>query len=409
VPDTVPPKIEIVAMRSWGEFGNYLAATTLARSIETRMRAVELTLHAAEDFVPRLRMIGDDIATVTVGSPDSATRARRYAALMERLDAFFYRGFEIDRATAPRADELESLARHFRASRPDLVIGTKGLISRLCVAALRLARSSAPVLNFVTNQGLLGFPVHHAPHAVITLVPFERARESLLSHENFRSADIRTVGPLIARHDLKDFLVDADATDGGQAVWISEAGETRPKVIVFSNRGGTEYLEILCHLAGWSQAIDLVFVSYNNEESTRAASAAASGTMTAHWRFHDRLTQAEYFGYINAAAKAQHSLLISKAGPNTTMEAAYFGIPVLLLASGLPMEDWVSDLIHENGLGRCCESATELVHTLDRWLSDRRMITAHKRHTTLFANRTLDQDAVADRIAEAVQDALRAA
>lgn len=392
-------RIQVLGMRTWGEFGNILAATRLARVIEAQHPDCVVELYEAEEFFPRFEEIGAEIRALTVESPDAATRARRYLALMSRLAAEFPQGFE---AGDPRAltfvSALESLAGHFRRTRPDVVVGTKGVISRVAQSALRLAGHPARMANFVTNQGLLTLEIHRAVHA-LNLVGFPAARDYLVGGLGFAPERVRVVGPMIAAHELKEFLVGPDdARSGDESAWGGD--DERPAIIVFSNRGGDEYLALVRHLAVRHPGVDLVFVSYNDRGLL--AAAAAVPERPARWRFHNRLSQPEYFAYIHGAARSRNGLLISKAGPNTTLEASWFGIPVLSLRSGLPMEDWVGGLIREHGVGRCCAEMGELVATLDAWLADGSVLPALKANALTFAAGALDQAAVARNVGEAI-------
>jgi glycosyltransferase involved in cell wall biosynthesis len=401
-----PERIEIVAMRTWGEFGNLLAAQRLARVLAAQLPGAEVNVREAEDFLPRLEAAGAEIRDITITSPTPAVRTARYLALMDRVRAAYPDGLEaLDPAQLPFRAELEPLAAHLRAAEPDLVIGTKGVISRLCHAALALGGDAVPVMNYVTNPGLLELPIHRSPH-VASVVPSDRARKRLRAEPGFEHTPIFVAGPLIAEHELKGFLVRDDAGEGSPPAaalpWGGGDAE-RPRVIVFCNRGGEEYLRLVRHLASRHPEVELVFISYNHRELTRAAAEIAAAAGLHAWRFHDSLRQAQYFEYVNLASRADHALLISKSGPNSVLEAAYFGIPVLALESGLPMEAWVRGLIEEEAaLGRCCGSMNELLPVLDTWLARREIIVGHKRNARAYAAQVLDQAAVAGRLRQAV-------
>ncbi|MFI9202959.1 Moenomycin biosynthesis protein MoeGT1 [Streptomyces sp. NPDC053048] len=414
------PRIHVISPRTWGEFGNYLAATRFARVLEEHLDA-EVSLWEAESMLPWVGDIGARIRDITLTSPTPATRTERYLALMDELAKDWPRDVEVaPLAGTERERRLEGMAGHFRKHAPDLVVGTKGFISRLCVAAVRLAGGRVPpVVHQVTNPGLLELPLHRTRHPDLTLVGFDWARTRLIADEGADPRRVRTVGPLVARHDLKGFLTEpvpphraparpaADEPAAEPAVeWGDPAAPERPRLIVFSNRGGEDYLRIVARLAERDADIDLVFVGYGDVETTRRAAALARGGNARRWRFHQRLTQPEYFEYIARAARSPHAFLVSKAGPATTLEAAWFGIPVLMLESGLPMESWVPHLIRDEGLGQCHRSVDDLVAGLAAWLEDPSAIAACKARATAYAGRALDQSATAARIARAVRDVL---
>ncbi|OLZ73457.1 Moenomycin biosynthesis protein MoeGT1 [Streptomyces sp. IMTB 2501] len=394
------PQIQVLSPRTWGEFGNYLAATRFSRVLRGEVDA-DVTLLEAEPILPWLGEAGAEIRAISLTSPDAATRTRRYMALMARLQERFPSGFEADPTPAQIA-EIAPLTDHLSAAAPDVVVGTKGFVARLSVAAVRLAGLRTRVVSHVTNPGLLRLPLHRSPYPDLTLVGFDRAKEHLLAETGAEPDRVHVVGPLVAQHDLRDFMTDPSAAPA-PGPW-GDGDRERPRLIVFCNRGGDTYLELLQRIAAHHPDTDLVFVGYDDPDLARRAAAGAA--RLAHWRFHSRLTQAEYFDYIDRAARSPYGLLVSKAGPNTTLEAAYFGIPVLMLESGLPMEQWVPGLIHEHDLGRACATPEELFRTVDDWLTRPSAIEAHKKAAIGFAESVLDQEAVARRIAAAVRPLL---
>ncbi|MET7571739.1 Moenomycin biosynthesis protein MoeGT1 [Streptomyces sp. NPDC005492] len=395
------PHIQVLSPRTWGEFGNYLAATRFSRVLRGAVDA-EVTLLEAEPILPWLGEAGAEIRTISLESPDATERTRRYMGLMARLQERFPTGFETD-PTPEQITELGPLTAHLRATAPDVVVGTKGFVARLCVAAVRLAGLPTRVASHVTNPGLLQLPLHRSPHPDLTLVGFPWAKEYLLAQAGGEADRVRVVGPLVAQHDLRDFMTDETAAPAS-GPWGGDTDSGRPRLIIFCNRGGDVYLELVHHIAAHHPDTDLVFVGYDDPDLARRAAAGAS--RLAHWRFHSRLTQAEYFDYIDRASRSPYGLLVSKAGPNTTLEAAYFGIPVLMLESGLPMEQWVPGLIQEQNLGRACARPEDLFRTVDDWLARPSAIEMHKKSAIGFAESVLDQDAVAARIGAAVRPLL---
>lgn len=403
--DVRKKRILVLGMRTWGQFGNYLAATRLAHVVRASVPEVEVELREAESFLPSLASVGAQIRTLTLESPDALTRSERYLQLMDTLKKHYPEGFELGEPTALAfSDELEVLAGYFREQRPDIVIGTKGVISRLVISALRLAGHTAQVVNHVTNEGLLRLAIHRAPTAT-NFVGFDSARVYALEQLGYPGDNVRVVGPLIAEHELKDFLLSADSGTV-KPLWCDDDGTSgRTKVIIFSNRGGQEYIELIRHLAVHHPQIDLVFVSYDDEALSRLASQLPE--CPAHWSYRSRLAQDEYFGYIHGASRAPRSVLISKTGPNTTLEAAFFGIPVLSVDSGLPMEAWVPSLIRKHGLGHSCGNMNELVSTFDRWVAED-TLPSIKESAQSFARSHLEQTKVIGRIAENLRALLNA-
>lgn len=398
--------VQVLSPRTWGEFGNYLAATSFSRVLR-RVTDAEVTLLEAESLLPWLGDIGARIKAISLQSPDAATRTERYLALMRRLQRRFPPGFEADPAPE-QAVRLTRLVSHLRSTAPDAVVATKGFVARLCVAACRLAGVHTAVVHQVTNPGLLELGLHRSRYPDLTLVGFDWARRRLLAEVGGDPDRVRAVGPMVAQHDLRDFMTGGPGADACDAAWGGAPdGPPRPKVIVFCNRGGDVYLRLVRHLAEHHPHIDLVFVGYDDPELARRAAVCAGAGPGGDWRFHNRLAQSEYFDYISRASASPHGLLVSKAGPNTTLEAAHFGIPVLMLESGLPMERWVPDLIRDHGLGRACTTPEELFAAADDWLTRPEVIERHKQAALAFAGTVLDQEAVAQRIGAAVRAVLK--
>lgn len=402
-------QVHVLSPRTWGEFGNYLAATRLTGVLRDQLDA-EVTLQEAEPILPWLGTIGADIRDITLTSPDAATRTRRYLARMSQLERRYPPDFEADPRAGGRP-ELAGLVNHLRQTQPDVVVGTKGFLARLCRAASHALLRPPRVVSHITNPGLLRLGIHRSRHLDLTLLPFDWARRQLPAPQGTPPGRLRVVGPLIAQHELGEFLAGGQPGTGADKVaaearpdagWGPVEAGNRPRVIVFSNRGGNAYPRIVRHLARCHPHIDLVFVGYNDPDLAREAAAAGSGM--ARWRFHSRLPQADFFAYLAQASCSPHGLLISKSGPNTTFEAAYHAIPVLMLESGLPMEGWVADLIHDHRLGRCCGTADQLIRVLDNWLADPAALREHKRAAAGFARDVLDQTAVAARIGAAVRE-----
>ena len=301
------PLVQVLSPRTWGEFGNYLAATRFSRALRSVIDA-EVTLLEAEPILPWIGEAGAEIRTISLESPDAVVRNQRYMALMDRLQARFPEGFEADPTAAQRAD-LEPLTRHLRESAPDVVVGTKGFVARLCVAAVRLAGTSTRVVSHVTNPGLLQLPLHRSRYPDLTLVGFPRAKEHLLATAGGDPERVQVVGPLVAQHDLRDFMTSETAVSEA-GPWGGDSGPDRPRVIIFSNRGGDTYPELVRRLADRHPGIDLVFVGYGDPELARRTAAVGRP----HWRFHKLLGRTQSLHHIPRASPSTHGLLGSEAG-----------------------------------------------------------------------------------------------
>jgi UDP-N-acetylglucosamine:LPS N-acetylglucosamine transferase len=393
--------IQLVAMRTWGELGNLLAAKTLASALSQTLDGVETEVIEAETLFPRFAEIGREIELLAKTRCEARVRHRQYLELMEGLRPLFYPGFEVaPRIEGALGEEIRPLVEHFMRTRPSLVVGTKGVISRLCMAALRLASHPAPVVNYVTNEGLLRLEIHRSPFLPDQFVPFESARRYLIDQHGFEPACITTVGRLIAQASLGSFLEQR-----GEEAYPTESPRDAPapgldsvRVAVFSNRGGEDYLLLLRHFAARHPQIAVVFIGYNEPQLVEAARQLGEESSVRDWRVFDRLGQGGYIQYLNWLSAAEYPLLISKTGPNTMLEGAYFGIPQLLLNSGLPMEQWVIPFLEENGIGRGFDRMPDLIRVLDEWLAGPHVIAERSRRARDLSRTVMDQQQTRERI-----------
>lgn len=374
-------EITLVAMATWGELGNLLAAKRLARCLETSADA-PIRVIKAEDLFPRFAAIGAEIERLAKTRVSPAVTYERYMAYMASLEAFFTPGFEADDLPpVPLATELQPMAAFIRDEKPALLAGTKGIISRALLAASRLAGVSVPLINFVTNEGLLTIPLHRSTALPHHLVPFESGRQYLLREHGYASSQVRTVGRLVAFPGAMDAVMP-----------LAEDGDLPIRIVIFSNRGGAPYLRPLLALAQRAEEIGVVFIGFNDPELTQQARALIDRSPRLHGRVVDSLTQSQYLACIRWLAEGDTSLLITKTGPNTMLEAAYFGVPQLVLNSGLPMEQWVAPFVSEHGFGMGFTEMDPLVGTLTAWLDAPEEIRARRQAARRFSAGLMNQD-----------------
>jgi hypothetical protein len=386
--------IQILAMRSWGELGNLLAARTLAEVLSLHLD-VEVQILEAETLFPRFAEIGARIRELVVGSRSPAEVQGRYLALVEALSATFGAGLEAEPPDWLDAELLPLIA-HFEETRPLVVCGMKGIITRLCLPALRRAGQRAGVINFVTNEGLLRFPFHRSPLFPCTLVPLARSRDYAVTACGFSPAAVQVVGRLVATRGLAAEAPAAPPTD-------------RPRVIVFSNRGGDAYRRVLGRLAQRAAPPELRLMAHGEPALVAELGRLRERHGLDGWSAIEGATQPRYFECLAWLTSSRRPLLVSKAGPNTALEAAYFGAPTLLLDSGLPMEEWVLDLVNGEGLGRASRSVDDLLGALDAWLDDPTSLDACRERARAFARAALDQDFARRAIVAAFRERLEQA
>ena len=402
-----PVQVSIYAMRTWGELGNLLIARTLKGAIESQP-GFAVRLFEAEDFCPSLGRTGEEIRRLsqrTVGDP--AARRTGYLGLIADLEERFPAGFEVEEPPSPAVlEETAALGGHLAATRPDLVIGTKGIISRLCLSAARRAGCAAPVVNFVSNHGLLELGIHRSVHLPLNLVQFEEARQKLLDRHGYLPERVEGVGQLIAHHELSGFVA---SQEGAAALDLLDPDDTEtPVVVVFCNRGGMAYLELLRLLADRHPEVPVLFIAYNDPELLAAARALQEERRLRRWALVHRLSQEAYFRIIGELGGSRHALLISKAGPNTVMEVLSFGLIPLVLGSGLPMEEWVPEWLRRRGLGLAAADMPGLAAALDGLLQDRERLGRLKRSVLAFREESIAPLRTAEAIARSLERLLAA-
>ncbi|MFY1622034.1 hypothetical protein ACN261_21740 [Micromonospora sp. WMMD723] len=398
--------VQVISMRTWGELGNLLAGRTLAATLAAGLDDVDVTVVEAETIFPQFAEAGAAIRELVAARlPADEVRAG-YLRLMADFTSRLPGGLDDDPVPAATADRLTAVVEHFARTKPDLVIGTKGVISRLSHAALRVADLPIPVVNYVTNEGLLRLPVHRAPHLPVHLVQFDRARDYLIREHGYRPEQVVPVGRLLAQAQAAQVFegaaqggrigdTDADAMEPALA-------EARTRVLILSNRGGREYLAAVERIATTHPDAALVFIAYNNPALAAEAAALLTELKVPAWQTFDRLAQGDYLRYLSWLHAADAPLFISKTGPNSMLEGLYFGIPQLLVRSGLPMEEWVGPFLAEHGVGQGFDRMEDLVDVAVRWLGDPDELPRRRHLATTLARTLLDPDRARRRTVAAV-------
>ncbi len=388
----------VLAMRTWGELGNLLAAKTVANLIATRVADVEITVAAAEDSVDVFREAGERIRSLTLASRTPTERRTRYLALMSELEAQFPVDFEIAREGDAR---LRTLARALESIEPSLVIATKGVAARAAVAATHLTCAPVPVVNFVTNHGLLLLPIHRTRHVAAHVVQFPEACRRL-ARFGCAGPPVHMVGPLVAGHNLADALLSS--AEGGHASAPSASSpDDVPRIVLFCNRGGEEYAALLRHLAIAHADVDVTVIAHKDPALLDVARALQASRPGLEWRLFDGLAQPQYFREIDRLARSRFPLIVTKSGPNTAVEAAFFGVPMLLIDSGLPMERWVGPWVRRQRLGEVVRGAGAALAAIDRLLQTPERIAAYAREVRAFGAAHLNS-ANEERFAAVIDD-----
>lgn len=359
-----PARIEIFGLRTWGNLGNLLAARKLARRLETLLPGAGIRVLEGECFCAALAEFGAQIRELKETVSDPAELRSRYCALMDDALRRFPAESEMITGASLFDRDAVPLAEHFTESRPDIVIGAKGLLSRLCVKALRLASLQTPLINYVTNHGLISIPAHRSRGFTLNLVPFEQTKLALITAYGYREENVEVVGSLLSGEGLQNVIARDRFND--QAGVRTVDGRA---VILFANHAGFDYAQLLDDCSDVLARVDVILIAHQRPELLERVRALGSKLGAHRWRVYDSLNQLQYFDEIAAATRSEHSFLISKSGPNTVLEAVSLGLPVLVHMSGLPMEDWVAELVARHGLGHACEGPGELAEQLRSWIT----------------------------------------
>ncbi|MGH3783272.1 MAG: hypothetical protein ACRDRO_22310 [Pseudonocardiaceae bacterium] len=388
-------RILIATMTSWGEAGNWLSAKSLEATIARAAPGASVTVQAADELVPAFRQTGRAIKAATLNSGGPEERKDRYAAVLRALGERFPPGFE-ERSDGAPTGELNRLADWIAGTKPDLLIATKGVLCRALLAASRLAGIEVPVVDYVTNHGHFAFEVHRCQGARMHLVRIPDAKRFLEVECGFNPATVRVVGYLVAAQPL---LPAAPTPPPG----------TRASLIVVSNRGGEEYVHMLRRLAPYAGELNLTFIALHDERLQRSASAVAASAGAQSWQVVTNLDQAKLFELMHQARGSPVCALVCKASPNSIFEAAYFRLPMFLLRTGLPMEEWGADLVVRERLGIVAKDMDVLTSELIAHLLDPRAMANVRARLDAFADRQLDQERTIRLLMQALSDALTAA
>jgi UDP-N-acetylglucosamine:LPS N-acetylglucosamine transferase len=392
------PKILVLAMASWGEAGNWLSGRSLAATLRAALPDAAVGLEAADRLLPTLRAVGEAIKSATVESRSPHERFARYASVLHDLETRLPPGVETAPEASPLAAELAALARWLEQEAPDVVIGTKGVICRAAVAAQRIAGRSWPVVDYVTNHAHFGFPVHHCPDAAVHLVRVPEAKTYLEQRCGWPSDSVRLVGYLVAARAVLRTVGDGDERGSRNAGGRS--------VIVVSNRGGREYVDLVSRLTPDGDAIDVTFIALHDDELRDAADRAAAAAGATTWRSFTELSQQELFRLMADARREGTCALVCKASPNSIFEAAYFGLPMFLFRTGLPMEQWGAEMVLREGIGLVEDDGDRLAEHLRGALDDPQRVAEIRANQLAFARRYLDQERAVEQIVGALNECL---
>ncbi|WP_440980758.1 hypothetical protein [Shinella sumterensis] len=337
---SVKPTVLILSSRTWGELGNRLSAGRLKAALEESERFQSVIHESFEDYSPYFAAVGQQIRDLSQAASGSEDRNTAYCALIDRVRR------ELEgRSISNEALGLPQVTELVRQYSPDIVIGTKGLISHIvCKAVGGRNDRQLRVVNFVTNDGLLTLPIHISAEPDLQIVQTEEGKRRLLEAlPELNPSAVRVAGPLIMEPAF------------GRRVPL--------RVGIFINRGGEEYWPLLEAMRTHGEALDAQIICAGNDELLdRIVGFAHSRAL--QWKIDGALSVNEYLCRLDHLAALDRRLFICKSAPSTVFEALARSIPVFAIDSGLPMERWVGDLLEKCGTGRFFRSIDSLIDTI---------------------------------------------
>ena len=370
-------RLLILCASTWGQFGNLNAARRLARWLEPLMPAGTLMVQPAEEWCPVVARAGARMRDIASTSSGAKQRGARYLSLIRELEARFPPDFEKD-AHGLAGFDAEAMAAAVDHFDPQLVIGTKGFVTRLADAVLREARCGAPLVNYVTNDGLLTLPLHRTRPEILNLVQTEFGRGLLPGHSK-----VEVVGPLVGRAEGR---AEAPARE-----------DARPVVAILCNRN-PEYRSIYDALIERGENVRVKTIIMGCPELLEHV----GGIAPAHWEVWDARAVETYLHLLDEIGGERACLLVTKSAPNSVFEAVAAGIPVLALASGLPMESWVAELVSEQGIGWAPGDLSGAISTLCELVDQPDRISAAAMRARAYAAERLNNEGNAAGIHRAV-------
>lgn len=380
-----PVDVHIFAGKTWGAMGNFLAASHLG-SVLSRSGPYRTAVFAIEEFVPWAADAGRTIKQLSLEATHADDLHRRYLSFADSCEHDLPAGFEVAGGASPI--DVSALLDHLDRSRPDIVVATKGVISRMLTWCVRHLGLPTRVWNYYTNPGLFEMAMHRAPHMDATTVPFAWNRDRLCALTGLGPDQVVVTGQLLAARSMPTASHDEAAG--------------RPLIMVFNNRCGEMFTELVADLASRATDAHLVYVAVDQVDSVDRIRPLCDAR---GWTIYERLPQDRYLGYLRWAERVPGSFLVSKASPATVFEAVDRQIPMIAVPSGLPQETWVPGLIADEQLGLALPDTSEVTEAARAWL-DGNIVRKYREGARGFRTQYLDQPPAEGRVLQ-VADRLR--
>lgn len=329
-------KVLIIAMKTWGEFGNYRAGEVVFNKLNGKPSNFQPELISGEELFEYLRIAGSEMRRIANQDNSLSEKKNQYMEIIGNLDRRFTSDFEV---SCSKREEIKELIHVIDQKRPDVIVCMKGILTRLAIHASTFTKKRPYIINFITNQGLLDLPIHRSKYSDLDIVPSKAALEKVAGYSEKSNIHVLPLSRLKKRSFPEEKDDAASQVSGACTIFI------------LSNKGGTDYINIFKSALFHPSRPKVVVVIINDDRLINELKAISVG-FEERVEIFSSLSQAEYVSLVREASRFKGSFLVSKTGPNTLFESMILGLPVLMHYSWLPMEDWVADEVHENSLGK---------------------------------------------------------
>lgn len=307
-----------------GKFGmgHYSAADSIKDEIIREIDGAEVELVDLVDYIlPRLK-------TLVYSSFDiMVKRANKI------YNSFYKHTVDSDyKASIPFINKLIlKMDQLIYKNKPDLVISTLPLCSRLMSEYKRRYNSTIPLITCITDVSIHNEWI--SPYTNLYMVGSEKVRDNLIKN-GVSSEDIIVTG-IPVRREFKDAKGKEDRGDK------ENKSEKRERTLLIMGGGlgliplGDGFYKEISK----SKDLKVIVILGNNKK--------------AYKKLSNKYDNIEIIGYTDKVDKymAKADLIISKAGGITTFEAIYSRLPLLVLTPFLEQERSNASFIEENQLG----------------------------------------------------------
>lgn len=368
-------------MATWGEMGNWVSAKVLSKTIQTMNPNYNIQQVAAENIFPTFAEIGKKIKTVTLRAKNPEERLSLYSGLLDN---------EAKKLDVVKDVELKLVDELIDEIKPNIIIGTKGVICRVVAESVSRKSLNIPVVNYVTNHGLFKLRIHNCERASAHIVRLMESKEFLMKEAGLPAHKIFPVGYL-----LNTAVKTANFTNQNE---IGYSDLDKVSVIILSNRGNEEYIDVFNHIIESHPDLKVCFIAVNNESQFQKGIELVNKGNAKNAIVRQELDQSEFMRLLIKWRISGPTIFISKTSPNAVFEAVYLNLPLLMLKSGLPMEDWAASFIEKYDLGKVTETADGIILELDKLLKEPRRLKQIQKNQINFSQKFLHQSDIPQKI-----------